>query len=156
VLERVLAVDEQVFGKDHPRVAADLSSLGRMQREMGNLAGAAESYARAVAILESGQEPSEDPRLVNDLYALADVRALTGDLSGAVMACRKALTLDEKKIGPDHPRLAAGLIQMGRFQRSLRENADARASFERALAILSAALPPDHPEVLAARKELEP
>jgi tetratricopeptide (TPR) repeat protein len=155
VLERVLAVDEQVFGKDHPRVAADLSNTGRMQRETGNLAGAVDCYTRAVAILDSGTEPPEDPRLVNDLYTLADLLGLTGDLSGAVMACRKALALEERKLGPDHPRLAAGLIQMGRLQRSLREYSAAHASFERALATLTAALPADHPEVLAAQKELE-
>jgi hypothetical protein len=108
-----------------------------------------------VAILEAEPEPSEEPRLVTDLYVLAETLGLTGDISGAIMACQKALDLDEQKFGMYHPKLAGGLIQLGRFQRALREWREARLSFERALSILAATLPYNHPDVQSLRAEMK-
>ena len=48
--ERVLALDERVFGSQHPKVAADLSSLGGILRASGKLEAARAAYERAITI----------------------------------------------------------------------------------------------------------
>ncbi|MBN2045847.1 MAG: TIR domain-containing protein [Anaerolineales bacterium] len=69
--QRALAIDEAVFGGDHPNVAIDVNNLGSVLRDLGDLAGAKAAYERALAIDEAvfgGDHPKEAIR-VNNLGA---------------------------------------------------------------------------------------
>ena len=56
-----------------------------------------------------------------------------GDLAGARAAFERALGIDEKSFGPDHPNVATDVNNLGLVLRALGDLAGARAAFERAL-----------------------
>ncbi|HUV37094.1 MAG TPA: FxSxx-COOH system tetratricopeptide repeat protein, partial [Patescibacteria group bacterium] len=49
MLERALAIDEKIYGPDHPEVATDVNNLGGVLQDQGDLAGAREHFERALA-----------------------------------------------------------------------------------------------------------
>ncbi len=53
MLERARAIDDAVHGPDHPSVARDVSNLGSVLYDLGDLAGARAAYERALAIFEA-------------------------------------------------------------------------------------------------------
>jgi Tfp pilus assembly protein PilF len=78
-----------------------------------------------------------------------------GDLAGARAAFERALAIDEKIFGPDHPRIAGDVGNLGTVLYDQDNLAGARAAFERALRVLEKFLPPDHPKIKLARENLE-
>ena len=50
---RALAIDEKVYGPEHPDVARDANNIGQILKAQGDLEGALEWIERAVRILES-------------------------------------------------------------------------------------------------------
>jgi hypothetical protein len=57
-LERGLAIDEVVYGPDHPDVATDLNNLTGLLRAQGELAAARPLFERALAIVEGVLGPN--------------------------------------------------------------------------------------------------
>jgi len=51
--ERALAIDEAIYGPDHPVVAVDLNNLALILRGLGDVAGARPLQGRALAIDEA-------------------------------------------------------------------------------------------------------
>ena len=77
------------------------------------------------------------------------------DYAGARAADERALAIDERAFGPDHPNVALRVNNLGMVLRALGDLAGARAAFERALRILEKFLPPEHPYIRTARGNLE-
>jgi tetratricopeptide (TPR) repeat protein len=50
--QRALAIDEKVYGQDHPEVATDLRSLAILYEDQGKFEQAEPLYQRALAIRE--------------------------------------------------------------------------------------------------------
>jgi tetratricopeptide (TPR) repeat protein len=69
------------------------------------------------------------------------------ELRAARTAAEQALAIKETVYGPDHPRVAITIGNLGIVLRQLGDLAGARAALERALAIDEAAYGPDHSEV---------
>ena len=70
-----------------------------------------------------------------------------GDLAGARAAFERALRIDEANFGPDHPKVATDVNNLGMVLQDLGDLAGAKAAFERALKIDEANFGPDHPNV---------
>jgi tetratricopeptide (TPR) repeat protein len=66
-----------------------------------------------------------------------------GEDRQALVLHRRALALDERRLGPDHPQIATGLSHLGGYLRELGAYDEARDAFTRALAIRQATLAPD-------------
>ena len=62
-----------------------------------------------------------------------------GDLAGAKAAYERALKIDEASFGPDHPKVAIRVNNLGRVLQDLGDLARAKAAFERALEIFERA-----------------
>jgi Tfp pilus assembly protein PilF len=73
-LSRGLAINEAVYGPDHPEVAATLTNLGNVEQSLGDVVGAAVSWRRALVIFETRLGPSH-PHTV-------EVRGLLDGLPG--------------------------------------------------------------------------
>jgi tetratricopeptide (TPR) repeat protein len=151
--ERALAIDEAVFGPDHPKVATMVNNLGLVLRDLGDLAGAREALQRALAIWEKQLGP-DHPNVASALNNLGMVLQDLGDLAGAGAAFERALAIWEKQLGPDHPNVASAVNNLGSVLRDLGDLAGARAAFERALAIDEAAFGHDHLKVATAVNNL--
>jgi tetratricopeptide (TPR) repeat protein len=66
----------------------------------------------------------------------------------------RALAIDEKALGPEHPETATSLNNLARLLQAQGDLAGARPLFGRALAILEKALGPGHPNTNATRANL--
>jgi len=72
---------------------------------------------------------------------------MIADYPRARVASERALAIDERAFGPDHPSVATDVNSLGLLLWTLGDFATARAALERALAIDERAYGPDHPLV---------
>jgi tetratricopeptide (TPR) repeat protein len=78
-----------------------------------------------------------------------------GDYAGAEPLYRRALAIDEKALGPDHPHVAIDLNNLAAFLQAKGDYAAAEPLYRRALAIDEKALGPNHPIMKTIRENLE-
>jgi tetratricopeptide (TPR) repeat protein len=81
-------------------------------------------------------------------------RFMRNDFVGARSAFQRAIAIDERVLGPEHPQTSADLNNLGMTLRSLGDLTGARATFERALTIDEKVLGPDHSQVAAGLSNL--
>ena len=101
------------------------------------LAAAEHAEGRGVALEAAA-------RLFNEIGFYRSMRA---DFTTARAAFQRALTIDEKAFGPDHPNVARDVNNLGMVLQDLGDLDGARKAFQRALAIDEKAFGPDHPNV---------
>jgi Tfp pilus assembly protein PilF len=146
--ERALKIEENVYGPDHPEVAATVDNLGIVLRQMGDLEGAKEYHERALEIFEHAYGP-DHPEVARTAGNLGIVLQQMGDLEGAKVHYERALEIFERAHGPDHPEVARTVEGLGTVQGDLGDLEGAKVHYERALEIFERAHGPDHPEVAA-------
>jgi tetratricopeptide (TPR) repeat protein len=78
-----------------------------------------------------------------------------GDLAGARPYYQRALAINEKVLGGEHPDTALNLNNLGYLLDSMGDLAGARAAYQRALTILEATLPPGHRYIEIVRRHLK-
>jgi tetratricopeptide (TPR) repeat protein len=67
----------------------------------------------------------------------------------------RALKIDEKTYGPDHPEVATDVNNLGSVLKDLGDLQGAKEHFGRALAIFQKSLGEDHPSTAKVRNNLE-
>ncbi len=67
----------------------------------------------------------------------------------------RALEIDEKAFGPDHPKVAIRINNIGAVLREQGDLDGARKAYERALRIFEGALGPEHPKTVLVRQNLD-
>jgi hypothetical protein len=67
---------------------------------------------------------------------------------------RRALAIDERGLGPDHPKVARDLNNLATLLHVTNRLAEAEPVVRRALVIFETSLGPDHPSTVTARKNL--
>jgi hypothetical protein len=85
----------------------------------------------------------------------AEHAAMAGDFASADELLRDAAHFQEEELGPLHPDLANTLNNLAVVVERTGSSSEAEALYRRAAAIAAAALPSDHPMVLASRQNLE-
>ena len=91
----------------------------------------------------------------HQLLAQAERAATAGDLASAGELLRGAARLQEEELGPLHPDLANTLNNLAIIAEKTGSSSEAETLYRRAAAIAAAALPSDHPMVVASRQNLE-
>jgi CHAT domain-containing protein/Tfp pilus assembly protein PilF len=142
LLERI----EEVFGPEHPLVAAPLNNLAMLYKETGQYARAAPLLERSLAINEKALGP-EHPDVASPLNNLALLYHETGEYARAAPLYERALAIREKTLGPKHPDLAMSLNNLAGLHYEMGEYARAAPLHERSLAIREKTLGPEHPDV---------
>jgi tetratricopeptide (TPR) repeat protein len=99
--KRALAIDEVVFGPEHPNVARDLNNIGQILKAQGDLVGALEYAKRALAIDEVVFGP-EHPKVAIRLNNIGTILYAQGDLVGALDYSQRSLKIFRSVYGPDH------------------------------------------------------
>ena len=141
--ERALAINEKVFGPDHPESATHLSNLASAIAAQGDFATARQHHERALTIREKVLGP-EHPDTANSLGHIARLLHALGDLAAARTLHERALTINEKVLGPQDPNTAFSLINLANVLRAQGEFVAARPLCERALAICENVLGAEH------------
>jgi tetratricopeptide (TPR) repeat protein len=146
LLESTHAMIEARLGPRHIEAATNRSTLGKVLREFGDLAGAKDAHMRALAIRRC--QPKRDPESIAwSLGNLGKVLRGLRDLTRARRFHQRALAILEAARGPKDPDVAWCLGNLGRALLDLGDLAEARSAHERALAIRESVLPPNHPDV---------
>ena len=70
--KRALAVEEKIFGRDHPEVASTLMSLAALYRSGGRGGQAIETYRQALAVLEK-KLGAQDPLAIETRERLSEL-----------------------------------------------------------------------------------
>lgn len=156
-LERILSIDEHVVGPEHPRVAADLISLARINREMGALEEASACYTRAVTIYEKSSDPvdrEDDARLVEGLTELGRIKFALREYPEARAYFERVLALDEQTFGKVHPKIANDLAELVNTVQQQNDWQAAHTLLERILAIDEQIYGPENEKIVADLEKL--
>jgi tetratricopeptide (TPR) repeat protein len=146
LLQRALAIDEQVYGPNHPEVASSLASLAGVLQAMGDYNAALPLLQRALAIHEQ-VHGANHPDVATNLNNLASVLKDMGDYNSALPLFQRALAIYEQVHGANHPDVATSLNNLGLLLKDMGDYNAALPLFQRALAIYEKELGPNHPYV---------
>jgi len=152
--ERALAIDERVYGTEHPNVAIRANNLGSVLQDLGDRAGAKTQIERALVIGEKVYG-REHPQVAIYASNLGGMLKALGDLAGAKALYERALAIDEQVYGKEHPSVAIRLVNLGALARAEGDLPKAQELFYRALGIFTRFLPPEHSQIQNAREWLE-
>src|SRR3989442_8199182 len=114
------------------------------------LAATPPSIALAQGSRAADDELAEARRLNQEATAIRS----SGKFSEAVPLVQRALAIQEKILGPEHPDVAASLDNLAGLYRDQGKYAEAEPLYRRALAIIEKALGPEHPDVATSLNNL--
>ena len=144
--ERALAIDEKVYGPEHPDVARDANNIGQILKAQGDLEGALGWTKRALTISEKVYRP-EHPTVAIHANNIGQILLAQGDLEGALKWTKRALAIDEKVHGPEHPTVAIRANNIGQILLAQGGLEGALEWTKRALAIDEKVYGREHPKV---------
>ncbi len=131
---RALALDRQIYGDSHPRVADDLANLGTLAVTLGRISEAEQRYREAVGILQAWYGP-DHPETLQVMSFVALMQIQQNELAEAEPLLRQVLKVQETTYGTDHPNVGLTLDSLGTLERKLGRLPEAQAYFSRALKI---------------------
>src|SRR5208337_478060 len=129
---------EETLTSDQKTEAEAACSLGQALYQQGKYREAAAAFQRCLQM-----RPDDAVVLNNTALSLKQA----GDYAAAEPLMRRALAIDEKALGPDHPAVATELNNLAGLLEARGDYAGAEPLYRRALAINEKALGPDHPNV---------
>jgi tetratricopeptide (TPR) repeat protein len=146
--QRALAIDEEVYGQDHPDVARDLNTQAEALRDLGREDEALPLVRRALAIAEKFYGLNH-PEVVVHLSGQALALWRLWRVDEALPLFQRALAIDEDHYGPEHPNVAVHLGNQALMLRALGRADEALPLFQRALGIIETRNGPQHPNLAA-------
>lgn len=143
--QQALESVEAAHATDSREVADATAALALAHHSQDELDRAEPLYRRALSILD--QEGVEDSHLAGLLGNMADLMWRLDRVEEAEGFALRALAIETRELGPDHPRIAGHLNTLGVIYDQGKRYDRALESYARALAIRIEALGPDHPSV---------
>lgn len=138
---------------DHPQRVRNVANLAAVKGNLGKL-GEADSLLRWVIDIDRQGGAEHQAHLPTALDMHADLLHRAGRAGEAVPLLREAIALQRAQFPAGHPGLASTEVKLAAARCALPTEADRRgalADLERARQALDAALPPEHPDRIAAR-----
>jgi serine/threonine protein kinase/tetratricopeptide (TPR) repeat protein len=140
--KRSLAMDRELYGTVHPRIADDLYGLGGVQHDLGHDAEAEQNYRQALAIKQSWYG-ADHPDTALIMAAVGQSLVYQARYDEAAPVLQEALAMQERIFGKVHPQVAMGLNQLGVLQLRRGQFAEAEKDFTR-MADINRAVYDDH------------
>lgn len=131
---RVLAMNKEIYGDKHPRVAECLVNLGAIQQDLGNYVEAEKYHRQALEITRVFFGPDHH-RTASGMTMVARALVFQGRFAEAVELLRQSLAIQEGVFGPVHPRVASALNELGNSALRMQRFDEAKTSFRRVIAI---------------------
>jgi len=131
---RILEMDRQNFGPNHPNVAEDLSNLASIQYEWGHYAEA-EKYDRQALEIAQAWWGKDHPETSSFLTILGRALVAEGKQYEASVRLHEALTVQERVYGKVNTRVASTINELGKLALLQGKLDEAEADFTRALNI---------------------
>jgi serine/threonine protein kinase len=128
--KRGLAMDRQLYGDVHPRVADDFYNLGLVQHDLGNDRQAEQDYRQALEIKQAWYG-KEHPDTALIMAAVGQALIYQGRLDEAAVVLQEALGIQERIFGKVHPQVAMGLNILGLLELRRGHLSEAEKEFSR-------------------------
>jgi VWFA-related protein len=109
LFDRVLKVQEKVYGEENTRLVDVLENLGETLRAERKAGAAEEVYTRTITIVEKSFGP-DDPKLANALQQMAELKTEDGDYADAERFYQWVLQINESKPAATDPSLSVVLL----------------------------------------------
>jgi tetratricopeptide (TPR) repeat protein len=148
MMRRMLAIQREKLGEDHPLFGTALNSLAGLLQETGRFGEAEPMMRRALAIEETVFGP-DHPRTALRLNNLASLLLATERHGEAEPLMRRALAIDEAEQGSDHLDVARDLNNLAQLLQATNRLSEAETLMRRALEIYAARLEKNHPSIAA-------
>jgi tetratricopeptide (TPR) repeat protein len=152
LFRRGIVILEKSVDSSSPELTVALAYLAEACATNGKTDEALRLYRRALSLTNT------DPYRYSESAArLADIASLEkalGHEQQAEASYRRALTITENALGPEHRLVAERLNDLALFHHTLGQFAKAEPLYTRALSIKEKILGPGHPEVIAALNDL--
>jgi serine/threonine protein kinase/Tfp pilus assembly protein PilF len=148
-LQEALHLSQSSHGAISQEAGRALWALGQLRHQQGQLSDAKELYNRALDILETTSAPSTDVSALLD--DLAQVYAREQQWTLAKQTYERALEIDRRVLGDDHPRVAMRLNNLAVVAQSVGDLKHAEALYRDAIHRDELAYGALHPETGAAR-----
>ncbi len=141
---RVLKINEETLGPEHPETAASLNNLAQQYFNQGRYDEAEVLFKRALAIREKALG-LEHPDTSVSLSNLAMLYRVQGRYGEAELLNKRSLAISEKALGAEHPDTAISLNNLADLYQAQGRYGEAEPLYKRALAISERVLGPEHP-----------
>ncbi|NWF83999.1 MAG: serine/threonine protein kinase [Bryobacteraceae bacterium] len=132
--QRVLSMNRELYGNQHPRVADCLVNLGAIQHDKGHYREA-ESYHRQALAITRAFYGEDHHRTASGMTMVARALVFQQRTGEAVEMLRQALAIQERVFGAVHPRVASALNELGNSAIRLKRYDEAKAAFRRVISI---------------------
>ena len=153
LFRRALRIDENIFGKENPRVATNLINLAALLKDTNQMDKAEPLMRRALSILEK-RFGKEHPNVATNLINLAGLFQDTNRMKEAEPLYLRALSIFEKSYGKEHPNVATALNNLAQLLCETNRMAEAEPLYRRALVIIEKNLGKEHPNVAKGHNNL--
>jgi eukaryotic-like serine/threonine-protein kinase len=148
-LRDALQLAQVNFGATSQLSGKALWAFGRLRQQQGHYAEAKDLYQRGLGILETTQAPATDVAALLD--DLAQVYSRDQQWALAKQTYQRALDVDRRILGDDHPRVATHLHNLAVVAQNLGDLRQAEALYRDAIARQERAYGSEHPETASAR-----
>ena len=148
-LQDALHLAQTDFGAASQESGRALWAVGRLRQQQGQFAEAKDLYKRSLDILESAQAPATD--IASLLDDLAQVYSGAQQWALAKQTYERALDVDRRMLGDEHPRVATHLHNLAVVGQNMGDLRSAEALYRDAITRLQSAYGSDHPETAGAR-----
>jgi CHAT domain-containing protein len=149
-LERAADLTRRIEGESSENYAECLMMYGLLHWSRDDAVRAEQAWRRELEIREKNKSPRVADALINLGRAIRERRAAHDE--SALLLTRAVALLDPP--GRPHENLPTALEELARTRAARRQPDEARRLLERAFALLSARLGPNHPRVIAVHAEM--
>jgi serine/threonine protein kinase len=148
-LQEALRLAQSELGAASPESGRALWALGLVRTQQDRFVAAEDLYQRSLDILETAQAPATNVSQVLDDLATVYEREQRWDL--ATQTYERALSIDRRILGSDHPRVASHLHNLAIVAQNMGDLKRAESLYRDAIAGEERAFGSQHPETAAAR-----
>ncbi len=153
-LEKALKGSQKRHGSESMQAASILHLLAQVHRSK-DPDESIRFYRKAIEIFEKRLPPADLQRLIPLIREISEIYRTQQMNTAAVVMFRKALAIQEKATGRDHPDYAQTLADMAAVYRSEGRLEPAVSAYREALTILERRLMADHPQIESILYQLE-
>ena len=147
-LRDALRLAQTDFGASSQESARALWAIGRLRHQQGQFAEAKDLYKRSLVIFESSEAPQTD--VASLLDDLAQVYARDQQWALAKQTYERALDIDRRVLGDDHPRVATHLHNLAVVAQNMGDSRQAEILYRDAISRQQHAYGNQHPETAKA------
>ena len=134
ILNQGLAINENVYGKEHLATAACYNNIGAVMKAMGDNFHALEMLKNALATFEKVYG-KEHPATATSYANIGSVMQAMGNNLGALEMYKQGLAIREKVLGNEHPATAESYNSIGLLMQAMGNSVGALEMLNRGLVI---------------------